>query len=554
MTADHEARPARRLDGVTAVVVGTILLSGFVLALALEEEPYHIDELRQTRSYTYALGEVADRSFAQDQPPLDPITNALAQRILGQGDWQQRLLSALFAVGGYAFFAILGYRSGFRFGVGSGILILALSPLLISVFAYARPYALPFFLMMAFAWSTDHWLRRRRLWAGAITIVTALLLPLSRTIEPNIVLASAVLVLVALRFKRGKDWSVGSIWLPVSAAVIGLGVVGVPVLLRLRSQLTGYTTGGFLPTSQQLSRLVSDVPDGLTRTIPAWPAALAVALAAILVKQVRQRIAQTWWFWIVVIVPVAFISLFVAVTDPGQPLANRYFFTWVPLIAFMVTAVVDEVFRARRPSLVLLAGGVGSLALVLAFAAASIVAFSTSSRGDWEALSDTIESVTTEETVVVFESVRPLGQYRTPYAGKPRYLDPIRSVPSTLEVIRNPNVITPETPVAIAIAGPEVSVSGWHRIKVDEYFALYISQSHVRGPISAAAALATFGRQYDLARGSAFLLAAASLYGENGFVGEACSILNEMESQPTIQSAVNDLMQTETSSAWSNEC
>lgn len=517
-----------------------LVLAAIVLIVGMNEEPYHIDELRQTRSYTMTVSEVIDRSFAQDQPPLDPVLNALAQRVIGQGDWQQRALSVFWALGGYACFVALAVRNRLARGLPVGLLAMALSPVLISVFAYARPYALPFFLMMVLLLATDLWLQTGRMLAGITLVSAALLLPLSRTIEPNIALGLFIVVILARKLRRHDDEDEGSPWLPLGAALVGISAIGFPVFLRLRSQLEAYTDQGLLPNKDQLLRLVTDVPEGLAAVVPLWPAALALIAVAVIAKPIRTRLISIWWFWVIALVPVLFTVLFVLTTDPGQPLYDRYFFTWIPPVALMLTVLVDEVTGSDAPASAALTAGVLVFASLFLVASGwrTALALSTVERGDWRALSESIEASTSSDTAVILESIVPFGDYRTPFAGKPRYLSSDRAAPHTPELIRNPSVIGDTSPIALAIIGPVAELDGWRRIAVDEYFSLYVADDLLLGPEDAARALEQFGRFYGPDRGATLLLAAASLRTIGQRPQEACELYGELTNIPSVGSEI----------------
>lgn len=531
------------------------LLATVVMIIGMNEEPYHIDELRQTRSYTMDIEEVIDRSFAQDQPPLDPVLNSLAQRAIGQGDWQQRALSVLWAIAGYACFAALSIRHGLSRSIPVGILVMALSPLLISVFAYARPYALPFFLVMAFLLATSYWIEHGQVWAGFALTATALLLPLSRTIEPNLALLLAMIVLLVLKLWSPDGQRKGSLWLPLGAGTLGLVGVGLPVYTRLRSQLTAYTEEGLLPSAEQLMRLITDVPVGLARVTPAWPVVLALVVGAFVVRPVRVRLLSIWWFWIIALLPVCFTVLFVLTTDPAQPLFDRYFFTWIPPLALIVTVIVDETAKASRRSSILATAGFGLVAVFLTASGLHTArALSTAERGDWEALSGAIEVSTADDTVIVLETIDSFGAYRTPFAGKPRYLSPDRTALHTPEVIRNPEVIGTDAPVALVIGGPAADVKGWRRIIVDDYFSLYVPHGEVRGPEEAARTLEEFGRHYEPRTGSTLLLTAASLFSVSDHREQACRLLDELRNLPQVGSEIERFVESGEAPTLARSC
>ena len=538
----------------TFLLLGALAIASVVMFLALGEEPYHIDELRQTRSYVLPLDQVVDASFAQDQPPLDPVLNSIVQKALGIGDRLQRALSALFALGGFAIFGFISRRAGFKRGAPFGVLVLALSPLLLSVFAYARPYALPFFLTMAFLLSADYWLTERAKLAVPLLFLLALLLPLSRTIEPNIVLGAVALVLVVLRLVRGADRFSGSVWVPVGASLLGIGAVGLPVLLRLRGQLTGYTRSGLLPSQEQVSRLVTDLPEALASSVPVWPAAVIVVITALASKQTRTTLARTWWAWVLLILPAMFSLGFLLTTNPSQPLFLRYMFTWIPLLALAVTAVMSEVALQRPRRYVALAGAVATVVLIVGAAIQVVSDYGSTQRGDWEALSTVIETATADDSLVVLENLRPLGLHRTRFEGQPRYLSPDRKTVFVLLVVRQPELIGEDEPIVIAISGPPLTVPGWERIPVDQIFWVYVPDTPVRRPIEVADTFLTFSEMVGSDSGATLALAGASLYLANGQESKGCTIINELRDDESLIERVDIALAGGAVVDWSTTC
>jgi hypothetical protein len=79
--------------------------------------------------------------------------------VIGQGDIRQRLLSVVFAIGSLVVVWRLMARSNIsEVGTSIAIFIMAFTPALLVVSAYARPYALPLFLMLSFLLLSDRWL------------------------------------------------------------------------------------------------------------------------------------------------------------------------------------------------------------------------------------------------------------------------------------------------------------------------------------------------------------------------------------------------------------
>lgn len=527
---------AQAIATVAAVAIGSV-----VLFFAAAEEPYHIDELRQVSAYANDIGEVAQLSIEQEQPPLDAVLNAVAQRSIGVGDVQQRLLSVLFGIGSLALIGALTMRNSFGWGSPVAVLAMALSPLLVSVTAYARPYALPLFLILALVLSIDIWLDRPGFGTGPLIVAISLLLPLSRTVEPNLALAGIVVVLILGRYVFGAVWR-GTIWVPAGAALAALAFVGVPMIARLRSNLADYTQPA--PLWTKLDRLVADLPLALADVIPWWPIVIPAILAAVAFGPSRKRLAGLWWFWVLVIVPVGFAAVFFYQARVSIPYFSRYAFSWWPPLAVALGALTssasvasrqpsgcDEIDESadkgvRPPHVVALAI---MLITLLGFGLALRDDLSTAGRADWAAASEAIERSTSDETAVIFEHALPIGAYRSQFFGQPRYLDPSRSVMHTGRLIRNPTQVGESQPIALLLEGADPEIPGFSRHRIDSHFALYVPNEPLVGPTGASAALVAVAVSLSPTTGSHAALTAAAILAGSGELQQACEVVESFD-------------------------
>jgi hypothetical protein len=520
-------------------VLVAVLLGAVILIIAMIEEPYHVDELLQTRAYDLPMSEVVASSFAQEQPPLDSVLNATLQRFIGVGDLQQRALSVIFGIGSLVIFGTLALRSRMRAGAGASVLVLAVSPLLVSVTAYARPYALPLFLLLLFLLATDIWLTERRFWSVGVFGAAALLLPLSRTIEPNLVLGATVIVLLAWKLLRRPDWK-GSVWLPIGAGLMGLIGVGLPVLMRLQEELAHYTTPDLIRWIG-LSRWFTDIPRVVGDSFAPWPLFLVVGVVAVVLPGSRRLLTRTWWFWVLAFVPLAFATVFVLRTPESQSFAIRYTFTWWPPFAMMVGAIVGGVLESQKTLRRSWQLAAVSLVAVLFIVLGASIRSDLSSRGryDFAALGSAINTVTSADTTKLFDPVTPQGSYRTGFSGRwGRYLPRSRVVPQVILVAGNPGLVPESSPIAVAlidyrgnVPGWPIDVPGWQRIETGPYDNLYLPVAELAGRSGARAALVSFADALGPDRGAAFALAAGSLAAADGEQDVACSILADLQAQ-----------------------
>lgn len=146
-----------RVVGVAAACATALI--ALMRYFEARHEPYHIDELRQARSYDQPLHDQGNASFSQEQPPLDVLIGAQLQDFLGCGDINNRMPSMLAGIGVAMILIVLLWRNRVRAGVPVTIIVLALTPAFLSLTAYARPYALPLLLILWHAAMWDSWLR-----------------------------------------------------------------------------------------------------------------------------------------------------------------------------------------------------------------------------------------------------------------------------------------------------------------------------------------------------------------------------------------------------------
>lgn len=528
---------ARRVDRWTlGSVVVALGVAAFVLWREAETEPYHIDELRQVRPYAQGFDALLDGSYAQEQPPLDVIVGAGFQRVLGVGDVLQRGHSMLAGLVALACLATLLWRRGVRLGIPVTILLIAFVPTFVSYTAYARPYALPLALMIGFLLAVDLWLEQRRWWWGSLVVVIAALLPLSRVFEPPAFLVLVSVTLVVFR-RWNADWGT-AIWLPIASTVAALVLVELPVYLRLQSQLTAYQGETSASLGEQWQRIVDDSLPRLGDVLVNWWLALLLVAAAVATRQVRRWLAQSWWFWPVLAMPIAFFVAFHLRTQPGQPYYDRYGYYFLPALAIVLGLLAESSVRAiRQPASRLpLASNVVLLVLLGVFGTQLAVSTLDDVRssggsdwGDYAALGREIETRLPVSTTVVFDSVgRSLGSYRPGYAGYGRYTSPARQVVNAKAIVQSPAQVSAVDQYAIGTRGPVLDVDGWEVIEASESMTLYVPESARSGPDELASDLVRFGEALVPARGAMLRLAGAQLRFEIGDVDGGCAVIADL--------------------------
>ena len=329
----------------------------------------------------------------------------------------------------------------------------------------------------------------------------ALLLPLSRTVEPPLALASVALVLLLWRYAIRRRQVGYSIWVPVSASLISLVFVATPVALRLRREVTDFTEPNLVPNVDQLQRLVTELPGVLADGFPLWAASIVVVLGLIH-PAARRLIIGAWWFWVLALVAVGFAVIFFARVPVDQPYFLRYAFSWWPPFAFAAGAVLSAAIHPGSQRAVAWVGVAALAAVLVATMSALRTDLTTTTRADWRAASETITVSTSDDTTVIFDHVRPFGAYRTPFAGRPRYVDGERLSRSPCTWCRVPNgsIRVARSGSCCSGPGPTSTVGRVPLLADSRSTSLRIHSMAKRGPSSPSLSLPTFSGRIKVPR------------------------------------------------------
>lgn len=543
--APERGKPRMRLPipkdrGPTLAVAATVAFGALVFFLAIFDEPYHIDELRQTDAYLKSFRSIVGLSLRQEQPPLDSLLNAAAQRVIGVGDLQQRLLSVLFGVGTLVVFGTLMLRRKFRWGAPVSVLTLVLSPLLISVTAYARPYALPMFLIVSLLLLIDIWLEFGSAWAATGIIAVSMLLPMSKTIEPNIALIAVPVVLLLANDALRKQWR-GTIWMPIGACSAGLALVAVPVILRLLPELGGYTEA--TPVADKVLRVVTDLPSVLSTATPVWPIFLMVIVVSIVARPSRTLMGRIWWLPVLLAIPVGFAGIFFVSVPAGRDYYLRYTFMWLPPMAVAVGALAHTtiaeltVRRSSEPRTSHVVSRSSAVLLLLVIlgiglSTATYSALTTQTRPDWKAVSKALTLSVSDNSFVAMENLRPLEAWHgDKFYGTPRYIGSSPKVLSTAKLIQRPERVPKDAPIVLLLVSPDsqLDLPGFDRLWTGVGLSLFAPDDPATGPAALAGALEALARALPPRTRAHSALTAATIYASIGQANIACEIVDEFE-------------------------
>ncbi len=476
---------------VGAVVVG----AGLNVAAAINQ-PYNQNELEQTGPYH--SDDIHRIIHGTRQPPLDPLLGALVQHLLGEGQLRQRLVPVLAGVGTLVLMGLLLRRFGLGRAGAVGLWVMATQPIMVQYSAYARPYAVPLFLMMLFTYSAQRWLRARRAgWLG-LAAVAAGLLPLSRVPEPTVFLVTSGLALAWLAVRRRRTWSTAG---PLILVTIGaLVFVGSPMYHSLASRKVPLfdpsISGVVARFDNSADQFQGVLVPSLGNWFPLWPVIVVLLAAALVLPTPRHKLLHEcgWAWWPLALPPVAFLLAYYFANPHSlelRPYRDRYAYFFIPALVFVVAAVAvvleDNVAsaRVRVPVGVLLAAAlVGQLP-----ATARVLTDNTAP--DFQQAAAVIDRVVPADGSVLYLTPSTVEGWREPFIGQHRYLDRPRRTPAIVDAGMVPDqpgqelgsgpvytlVLDAECSSSALCDGPaekwKHDVAGWRVVSRFDHFTLY---------------------------------------------------------------------------------
>ena len=517
-----------RVAGIAAL--GTVAFTTVMLYLEARHEPYHIDELRQVRPYRRTLQEQIDASFAQEQPPLDVIVAARFQSVLGIGDVNQRGSSMLAGLGVVLLLGALLWRHRLRFGVPVAIFALSVTSAWLSYTAYARPYALPTFLILLHLASTDRWLNARS-WVGAVLLAaTAFLLPLSRVFEPPAYLVLVTLTVFLYRWRCCPMWARRP-WYVAGTTVAALVIVELPVYNRLQEQLSAYQgDGGVASLSEQWTRIIDDSIPRLAGVFENGWVALLLIIFALAQPGVRRRLADLWWFWPLLATAGSFAIAFHYRTQPGQPFFDRYGYFWLIPFVVVISVLIEDLLERRKDDRgVVLAGGSIMCVMLALLAAGTLDDLRKEDNENYRPLGEVIEASHPPERSVIFDSTSlNIGAYRPGYAAWGRYTAPSRNMIKAETIPGRPEVIVDEREYLFATNGPVLEIEGWESISATDTMTLYVPEQYPTTAVETAATMISFGEALEPRRGAVLRIAGVAVLLHHDLIEAGCREITNM--------------------------
>jgi hypothetical protein len=508
-------------------------------------QPFNQNELQQMAPYgSSSLAKIAGGTR---QPPLDPWLGSLLQHLLGQGQLRQRLVPVGSGVASLTLMALLLRR--FRLGAGGvlAVALMATAPLMVRFSAYTRPYALPMFLMIAFVWAAQHWLEEgARRWV-VVAGLAAVLLPLARVPEPTIFLLTTALALGWHSVRGRLAWERTRPLIAVALAALVL--VGYPMFHLLAAK----TESLWRPSPAAIvHRFPAGLHELLTGAIPLladwlpwWPITVAVAVAAVAVRDSRRRLADWWFCWPLLLAPVGFLVAYHFLTDvdfTALPYRSRAAYFFVPPYALAVAALAGAAWEATSWPRRLRAGTAALLAAaLLGQLPTTVERTSQLDAPDFAAVSRLLEKTVPADAIVLYDRPSTPGQSSMGFLSRHRYLAHPASVVdiATLDHDRAPPPVG--APVYLLVNGQCTAgscengallwtqpVPGWRLVATTDRFSLYAPADGQRGPTGAVAGLTALGRALGPALGFRETFAAAALLVTAGRDARAKQLVQQL--------------------------
>ena len=436
------------------VMVSLVTLVGFALRIwHLDTEPLHVDEIRQVTNVQAPWGDIVQLSYGLQQPPLEYLIGKAFVTVLPATDFVQRLPAALLGTASVGLVGLVLIRQGQRIAAVFAALFMAISPLLIELSQYARPYALPIFLVIATIAIYQHQQLGARGWkTTALFAVVASLAMLSRATMPMIALAA--LGGVALARGLAKISITQPVRLvrsdPLALLVLPASflLVWVPSTLYLNSATSPLSSCWTCDKWGRVANAVENFGNFGERALrPSSLALLVLASVAVLVfAKVRSELAGTAFIWLPLLVTApAFALIQAIVLPPNTFFAYRYVAFFPAGLAVYLAIAVTALVQGIDPKQQLLRRTATLLALIVVTSMAVEMLSTVKIQAqeldlaDWRSTADHIEAIEAEGDVIVSIDARPLSpESKFGFMASPRYYDGTSTFVSPTRAIEHP--------------------------------------------------------------------------------------------------------------------
>jgi hypothetical protein len=527
----------------SAVVVGAVLM-----VIAAENQPYNQNELEQIRPYG---GNDIDKIIhATRQPPLDPLLGALVQHIVGVGQLRQRLVPV--AAGIIALILMSLILRQLRCGIGGvfAMWAMATAPLLVRYSAYTRPYALPLMLMLAYVFAAIRFEESRSKRWLVLLVIAAAAMPATRVPEPNLFLGVVLVITLwrVWRLRMARELAIPLVAVPLLA----IALIGYPLYRVLAGQAENIWDPSPSGVVDRFPAGVHEVVHGflplLSEYLPWWPLLLTGLVAVVAIPHSRRRIAEWWFFWPLLAAPVIF-GLAYHFMNPYsfevRPYRMRMAIFFVPAFVLIVAALADAAIdtKARWTGRARVGLGVLVLALIVTQLPSTAKVLTQNEAPDFQQAANVLKHDIPRNSIVLYDTISPVGRWRQPFSGKPRYIQDRPFVHDVRSMMKHPRDLPVRGPVYVLILDSECSYSvvcdlkpapwdqtvpGWHVAKRFDRFTLYAPDAPLSGRAGVALTMEAFGRDLTPKYGFVETYTAAAVLKIMGDADRARKVIEKM--------------------------
>lgn len=543
-------RSAVARDGVW--YAGAVLVGSALIVATAINQPFSYDEITQITPY--GSDSINEITSATRQPPLDPLLGALFQHLLGQGQLQQRLVPVLAGIGTLVVMSLLLRRLQLGKAGAFGVWVLATAPLMVRYSAYTRPYALPLFLMVLFAYAAQRWLDQRRPGSLAATAAAAVALPLTRVPEPTAFLLAMAATLGWFTYRRRLRWA--QTWPLLAVSLGALAFVGYPMYRSLESKTSGAffdpsPSGAIGRAGSGAHEIVTAVIPLLASSFPWWPITALVLVAALTFAASRRQLFGWSIWWAFLAAPVGFVLAYHLLNPfsfDSLPYRARAASFFLPAYILVIVALASVVSNGKatsprlRMGLSLLLGG----ALLGQLPATADVVLRNAAP-DFNQISDVLTADLPDDAIVLYDRPTPVGQSRQPFLGTPRYMGNTPYVETVADLATDAGDIPQSGPVYVLVNGQcaysgrcepirtpwEQEVPGWQLVRQLERFTLYEPAQEQSGRSGVIEAMRAFGETLGPELGYTETFTAAALLQREGDSATGNALIQQMYAQAT---------------------
>ena len=563
VAGDRPGRDAPGFSDLWWYVGGVVVGAGLLLATALRQ-PFSYDELSQINPY--GSDDISTIIDGTRQPPLDALLGGLFRHLLGQGQLQQRLVPLLSGIGILVVASLLLRRLGLGRAGAWAVWVLATAPIAVRYGAYTRPYALPMFEMLLFAYATHRWLDgRQRRWLVTL-VLTAVALPFTRVPEPCVFLGVTAVALAWASWRGRLRWA--ETWWVIATSLGALFLVGVPMFLLLGSETQGSffdpSPGGIMGRAGRgLHEIATAVVPLLGSSFPWWPLSLAVLVVAVGVGASRRQLFSWPFFWSLLAAPVAFVLAY-HLLNPfsfyALPYRSRAAYFFLPAYVLLTASVAWLVGRRRGLALpwrVVLSVLLG--AALVSQLPATVRVVRDDAAPDFGKASQLVREQVPDDAIVLYDRPAPAGQSRQPFQGTPRYMGSTPYTTTLAAVAKETSELPQSGPVYVLVNGqcarpgrchlsrrPWVQhVPGWKVVATQERFSLYAPTGQQSGVRGVTQAMRSFGATLGPELGYVETLTLAVLQQRAGHPEQARETVRRLRASvsPTINRRIDDFVE-----------